>query len=54
LTPLITSYKRKIAATDYEKKVPEDVRILNSEKLLSYEKEFEATLLAIENFKLIN
>lgn len=51
LTPMIDSYRRKIAVPDYETKVPETIRITNTEKLASYEAELDATIRAKENFE---
>lgn len=44
LTPLIDGYRRKMAASDYETKVPENVRLINTEKCSSYEAEMQATI----------
>ena len=51
LTPMIDTYKRKMAAADYESKVPEAVRQVNTEKLASYEAELEATQNAFSAFQ---
>ena len=48
---MIDTYKRKIAAADYETKVPEAVRIVNSEKLTAYEAEMAATMSAFSAFQ---
>ncbi len=53
LTPLVDSYKRKMGAGDYETKVPEAVRAVNTEKLGGYEAELEATIKAIQAFELM-
>lgn len=53
LTPLVDSYKRKMAAGDYETKVPENVRAVNTEKLGAYETELSAVMKAIEAFELM-
>ena len=51
LTPIIDTYKRKVSVADYESKVPEAVRLVNAEKLASYEAELEATLSAFTTFQ---
>jgi hypothetical protein len=53
LTPMIDTYKRKISAAGYEDKVPEAVRMVNAEKLASYEAEMEATMNAFNTFNAI-
>jgi hypothetical protein len=53
LTPSITSYQRKMAAKDYETKVPADVQQQNSEKLLAYQSEMEETQRALEMFQMM-
>lgn len=50
LTPSIESLKRKMNVNDYETKVPENVRLANSEKLNAMEIELKATILAKESF----
>ena len=51
LLPLIDSYRRKMGAADYESKVPDAVRVTNSEKVAGYEAELEATLKALSIFE---
>lgn len=51
MTPIIDTYKRKVSVADYESKVPEAVRLVNAEKLASYEAELEATLSAFTTFQ---
>lgn len=46
LDPLLKEYRRKISVPGYESKVPENVRIVNAEKLAAYEAEYEATVKA--------
>jgi len=43
-------FKRKVSAPGYDK-VPENVKLLNAEKLNSYEQELEKTLAAIQSFE---
>jgi valyl-tRNA synthetase len=50
LTPMISTYERKIIAKDYDTKVPEDVRKANAEKLSSYQTELDETNRAMEIF----
>ncbi len=49
--PNITSYQRKMAAKDYETKVPAEVRQQNSEKLAAYQAELDETQRALDMFK---
>lgn len=49
LTPLIDSYRRKIAAPGYDK-VPESVRVLNTEKLAAAETELKTVEDALAGF----
>jgi valyl-tRNA synthetase len=51
LGPMIDTYKRKFAASDYETKVPENVRMLNIEKVAGYEAELETTIKALAVFQ---
>lgn len=51
LTPQVESYRKKINIPNYEEKVPENVRILNQEKLTAYESELKTTLEALEGLK---
>lgn len=51
LNPFIDSYTRKMNAPDYETKVPEQVRNVNSEKLAGYQGELKATLEALTLFE---
>ena len=51
LTPQIEQYRKKMSIEGYEQKVPENVRILNQEKLASYESELKTTLEALEGLK---
>ncbi len=51
LTPQVDSYRKKINVPGYEDKVPENVRLLNQEKLASYESELKTTLEALEGLK---
>lgn len=48
---MIDTYKRKVSVADYESKVPEAVRLVNTEKLASYEAELEATITALSTFQ---
>lgn len=50
LNPLVDSYRRKINVAGYDK-VPEAVKVSNSEKLAAYEAELDATVKAIETFQ---
>jgi valyl-tRNA synthetase len=50
LQPIIENYKKKINATDYAK-VPEKVRLDNTEKLAAYDAELQATLSAKAMFE---
>ena len=49
----IDTYVKKINVTNYESKVPESIRIVNSEKISSFELELEATIKAISSFELM-
>ncbi len=51
LTPQVESYRKKIHVPGYEEKVPENIRILNKEKLTSYESELKTTLEALEGLR---
>ncbi len=51
LTPLVDSYKRKIGASDYATKVPENVQKVNTDKLAGYMSELEATFAAMSTFE---
>jgi valyl-tRNA synthetase len=51
LTPQVESYRKKINVPGYEDKVPENVRLLNQEKLSSYESELRTTLEALEGLR---
>eukprot|EP00604_Paraphysomonas_vestita_P004168 CAMPEP_0174821978 /NCGR_PEP_ID=MMETSP1107-20130205/11936_1 /TAXON_ID=36770 /ORGANISM="Paraphysomonas vestita, Strain GFlagA" /LENGTH=974 /DNA_ID=CAMNT_0016039717 /DNA_START=170 /DNA_END=3095 /DNA_ORIENTATION=- len=53
ITPQIEQYRKKINIPGYEEKVPENVRILNQEKLTAYESELKTTLEALEGLKAI-
>lgn len=48
---MIDTYKRKINAPGYESKVPEDVRLVNTEKLAGYEAEMDTTVKALTTFQ---
>ena len=50
---MIDTYKRQISAPEYLEKVPENVQVVNAEKLASYEAEMEATMAAYNAFKSI-
>ena len=49
----IDTYAKKISVSNYETKVPESIRIVNSEKISSFELELEATIKAISSFELM-
>ena len=49
--PQVAQYEKKIAAPNYEEKVPENVRALNLEKLASYRTELAVVEEAIRNFE---
>ena len=49
----IDTYAKKVNVPNYESKVPESIRITNSEKILSFELELEATIKAISSFELM-
>ena len=49
----IDTYTKKVNVANYETKVPESIRIVNSEKISSFELELEATLKAINSFELM-
>lgn len=51
ITPSIKSYQQKMAAKDYENKVPEEVRKTNSDKLSSFQAELDATMEALKMFE---
>ena len=51
LTGSIEQLKKKMSAPGYEDKVPESVRIQNSEKVVSQEAELETTATAISAFE---
>ena len=51
LMPQVAQYEKKIAAPNYEEKVPENVRALNLEKLASYRTELAVVEEAIRNFE---
>lgn len=51
LTPMIDTYRRKMAERDYETKVPEKVQATNNEKLASYQAEYDATAAAMQAFQ---
>mmetsp|Transcript_12904 Transcript_12904/g.17693 ORF Transcript_12904/g.17693 Transcript_12904/m.17693 type:complete len:1013 (+) Transcript_12904:198-3236(+) len=51
LTPLVDSYRRKMSAPGYEEKVPEAVRMVNKDNLVSYETELDAIKSALETFQ---
>ncbi len=51
LTPSITTIQRKMAAKDYETKVPDNVRTQNSEKLAALQAEIEETQRALAMFE---
>jgi valyl-tRNA synthetase len=48
--PALEQLRRKMAAGDYETKVPEDVRDANTQKLQQYEQEISTIDEAIINF----
>ena len=50
ITPNIEQYERKMSASDYENKVPENVRAINAEKLSAYKAELASTMEAIAAF----
>ena len=47
----VEQYEKKMSATDYEEKVPEQVRILNTEKVQAYMAEREKIISAIDAFR---
>lgn len=49
----IDTYAKKVNVPNYESKVPESIRIVNSEKISSFELELEATIKAISSFELM-
>lgn len=49
----IDTYVKKTSVSNYETKVPESIRIVNSEKITSFELELEATIKAISSFELM-
>lgn len=49
----IDTYAKKVNVPNYESKVPESIRITNSEKISSFELELEATIKAISSFELM-
>ena len=49
----IDTYVKKTSVSNYESKVPESIRIVNSEKITSFELELEATIKAISSFELM-
>ena len=51
LIPLVESYRRKMSGPGYEEKVPEAVRIVNRDNLVSYETELDAIKSALETFQ---
>ncbi|CAE7672880.1 unnamed protein product, partial [Symbiodinium microadriaticum] len=51
LTLQVEQYEKKMSAADYVEKVPEQVRVLNTEKVQAYMAEREKTLSAIEAFR---
>merc|ERR1712000_743716 len=51
LTTQVETYKKKMSAPDYEDKVPEHVRVLNTEKVQAYEAEMEKTMVALQTFQ---
>lgn len=51
LTIQVEQYEKKMGAADYEEKVPENVRVANTEKLQSYVAELEKTNSAIASFR---
>jgi hypothetical protein len=51
LTPQVEQYRSKMAVAGYDQKVPENVRILNQEKLAGYESELQTTEAALEGLK---
>ena len=50
ISSALEQFKRKVSAPGYDK-VPENVKVLNAEKLSSYELELEKTLAAIQSFE---
>jgi valyl-tRNA synthetase len=51
IKPLVDSYRRKVAAADYESKVPEAVRKTNAEKMAAYDTELQAVEVALATFR---
>jgi hypothetical protein len=47
----VEQYRSKMAVAGYDQKVPENVRILNQEKLAGYESELQTTEAALEGLK---
>jgi hypothetical protein len=47
----VEQYRSKMTVAGYEDKVPENVRILNQEKLSAYESELQTTEAALEGLR---